>query len=109
MRQVQIDTICLRKCSCRLRGIPLEKESLLVRGKRVTAIAFISINGLLDVQVSTEVTNGGSFYEKLPQLQPYDGFIHQSVVIMDNCAIHHIQELEQFFIFSFHIHQTLPQ
>ena len=88
----------LRKYGYSVRGVPLQHQTLLVRGEHVTGIAFMSVNGLLDVKISRGSTDGDVFYEfvqkhLLPQLLPFNGVNQHSVVIMDNCAIHHIQEV----------------
>ena len=77
--------------------MPLVSHQLLVRGERVSALAIISTNGLLDVKVVRGTTNGDTFYDfiqenLLPLLMPFNGENPHSVVIMDNCSIHHIDE-----------------
>lgn len=64
----------------------------------MSAIAIISTHGLLDVHVVGGTTNGAVFYDfteqyLLPQLQPFNGLNEQSVVVMDNCSIHHIPDI----------------
>ena len=81
-----------------MRGTPLRKHSLLVRGDRVSGIAIMSLSGILDVSVSKGTTNGDTFYDfvqkyLLPQLQPFNGCNPHSVVVMDNCTIHHVHEV----------------
>lgn len=61
-----------------MRGLPLKKHILLVRGERVSGIAIMSMSGILDVSISKGTTNGDVFYDftkkfLLPQLQPFDG------------------------------------
>ena len=63
---------------------------LLYRGKRISAIAIMSYDGVLDVQIENETVDGECFLrfiEKtlLPTLMPFDGI---SIVIMDNASIH---------------------
>ena len=75
-------------------------HQLLVRGDHLSGIAFISVNGLLDVKVVTGATNGDVFYSfveehLLPCLLPFDGINPHSVVIMDNCSIHHVSGIVQ--------------
>lgn len=87
----------LRRYGYSMRGIPLRKHSLLVRGERVSGLAFMSIEGLLDVSIVKGTTDGDVFYDfvqkyLLPQLLPFNGINPHSVVIMDNCSVHHIQE-----------------
>ena len=71
---------------------------MLVRGERVSAIACISVSGLLDVMTVKGTTDGDDFYKfvqeyLLPHLMPFNGINPQSVVILDNCSIHHIVEI----------------
>lgn len=90
----------LRKYGYTLRGKELKEHTLLVRGVRITAIACISKEGLLDVKTLTGTTDGDSFYDflhthLLPHLQPYNGENPHSIVVLDNCSIHHIHEVTQ--------------
>ena len=87
----------IRRYGYSLRGRPLVCEKLFVRGKRVSAIAFMSMNGMLDCKTVTDSVNGEVFYNfvqtsLLPHLMPFNGTNPHSVVIMDNCSIHHIQQ-----------------
>ena len=57
----------------------------------------ISLCGVLDVRVRTGTTDGEVFYNfinknLLPHLQPFNGINQHSVVVMDNCSIHHIPD-----------------
>ena len=93
----------LRSHGYSIRGKPLRNHTLLVRGERVSAVACISISGLLDVKTVTGNTDGDTFYDfvqthLLPILQPYNGSNPHSVVIMDNCSIHHVPEVVKSLI-----------
>ena len=46
-----------------MRGMPLVSHRLLVRGECVSALAIISVSGLLDVKVVRGTTNGDTFYD----------------------------------------------
>ena len=91
----------LRKKGYSLRGKPAKLQRLLVRGQRVSVIAFLSFVGLLDFQLVTEAVDSVIFYDfvqevLLPHLMPFNGQnLHSqnphSVVILDNCSIHHVQ------------------
>ena len=77
-----------------MRGKPIMNHQLLIQGDHLCGIAFLSVNGLLDLKVIWGVANGDLFYnfvEKhlLPCLLPFwwEKSTH-SVVIMDNCSIH---------------------
>ena len=85
----------LRKYGYSIRGKPAQKHSLLVRGEHVSGIALISVNGLLDVDVVKGSVDGDKFYDfvqkhLLPHLMPFNGVNPHSVVILDNCSIHHV-------------------
>lgn len=56
----------------------LEQGTFLVRGERVSAIAMMSIGGIMDVFTIHGTTNADKFYEFVlkcfvPQLQPFNG------------------------------------
>jgi len=87
-----------RRYGYSIRGKRPVDQQLLVRGKRVSGLALMSIKGLLDVKIIDETADGDCFYDfvqkyVLPHLMPFNGYNLHSVVIMDNCAIHHIQEI----------------
>ena len=89
----------LRKYGYSVRGKPARNHSLLVRGERVSAVACMSVNGILDVKTVKGTCNGDIFYDfvqecLIPHLMPYNGINPHSIVVLDNCAIHHVQEVE---------------
>ena len=66
--------------------------------ERVSAISCISMNGILNIKTVRETTNGDTFYEfvrthLIPHLLPFNGVNPHSVVVPDNCAIHHCTEV----------------
>ena len=86
----------LRKYGYSLKGKPATTDTLLVRGKRYSAIAAMSLDGIVDVHITSESVNGDTFCEfiernLLPQMLPFDGINGRSVVIMDNASIHHTE------------------
>ncbi len=89
---------CLRKYGYSLRGKPPICHNLLSRGEHVSVIAFLSTEGVLDCQVVHGSVNGDVFYDLvekvlLPHLMPFDGNNPNSVVILDNCSIHHVDDV----------------
>ena len=63
----------------------------------MSGLAFMSVNGLIDVSNVKGTTDGDTFYDfvqkhLLPQLLPFNGINPRSVVVMDNCSVHHIEE-----------------
>ena len=78
-----------------VRGIPPRDHRLLIRGVRYSGIAVMSLEGLHDVHIMEGSVNGIRFEEfvtetLLPILNPFNGTNTRSVVVMDNCAIHHV-------------------
>ena len=84
----------LRKYGYSVRGKPAIKRSLFGRGERVSAISCTSIDGILDVKTHKETSNGDIFYDfvqthLIPHFLPFNGINPHSVVVLDNCSIHH--------------------
>ena len=64
----------------------------------MSAIANISVSGLLDVDVVKGPVDGDRFYDYIqthllhvPHLTPLNGVNPHSVVVLDNCSIHHVE------------------
>ena len=73
-------------------------QKLLVRGERISAIVFMSMHGVLDCKTVTGSVDGELFYNfvqasLLPHLMSFDGRNPHSIVVMDNCSIHHVDSL----------------
>ena len=73
-----------------------------MRGKRVSAIAAISSDGLVAVELTTDSVNAEKFLDfvrgsLIPEMEPFDGSIKKSIVILDNCSIHHVGVVKQLF------------
>ena len=84
----------IRKYGYSRCGRPLKNHTMLVRGERVSAVACMSVAGLLDVMTVTGTTDADTFYKfvqthLLPCIMPFNGVNPHSVVILDNCSIHH--------------------
>ena len=89
----------LRRYGYSLRGQRAVCRRLIVRGKRVSAVAALSMNGILDFSVTTNKVDGEYFYDfvrgcLIPNMLPFDGTNSTSVVVMDNCSIHHVEEVK---------------
>ena len=67
---------------------------LLIRGTRYSAIPVMSIQGIHDVQIVEGSVNGDKFESFITDtLNPFNGSNSLSVVIMDNCSIHHVDRV----------------
>ena len=88
----------LRRYAYSFRGKPARSHKLLVQGKHLNAIAFMSVFGIIDCHIENGSVDGDQFYmcvQKylLPHLMPFNGTNPHSVVIMDNASIHHVNEV----------------
>lgn len=88
----------IRKYGYSIRGIPLCDQRLLIRGTRYSTIPIVSIEGIHDVYIAEGNINGERFSyfiqnHLLPILQEFNGINPNSVVIMDNASIHHVEEV----------------
>ena len=87
-----------RKFGYGMRGIPPVDHRILVRGVRYSAIPVVSTEGVHDVFIAEGTMNGNRFKQfvedcVLPVLLPFDGNNPRSIVVMDNAAIHHVEEV----------------
>lgn len=87
-----------RKKGYSLRGRPARAQKLLVRGEHISAICLMSTEGMLACDVVSGSVDGDRFLEfvensLLPNLMPFDGYNPRNIVIMDNCSIHHVDEV----------------
>ena len=78
------------------RGQRAEVHRLMVRGKRVSSIAAISSTGMVDVYMTTDSVNGDTFFDfvrgsLIPNMLPFPN--PRSIVVMDNCSIHHVEQV----------------
>ena len=102
-----------RKYGYSLWGKPLHDHRLLVRGTRYSAIPIMSLEGIHDVYITEGTVNGDRFAEFVTKCLLT--FHHQSVVVMDNASIHHVDaitrlienSMEQEFVIYPPIHLTL--
>ena len=87
----------IRRYGYSLRGITPVYHRMLIRGRRVSAITAISNDGLVGVELTHGSVNGDIFADfvrgtLIPEMQSFDGSTEKkSVVIMDNCSIHHVR------------------
>ena len=92
----------IRKYGYALRGDTPTTHRLLSRGKRINAVAAICSNGLLTVDLTESTMTGERFFDfvrgsLIPNMLPFNGINPQSIAVLDNCAIHHVQEVKEVF------------
>ena len=88
----------IRKYGYSVRGKPIVSHKNLSRGKRINAIAIMSMEGMLDCVTTTDSVDSDVFYDfadkyLLPHLMPFNGTNRHSIVVMDNCSIHHCDDI----------------
>ena len=86
----------LRRYGYGIRGKPPRSCKLLVRGERISVISAMNENGIAALKIVRGTVDGDKFLEfiereLLPTLMPFDGINPNSVVILDNCAVHHVE------------------
>ena len=85
----------LRRYAYSWRGMPAVSHRLLVRGQRLSSLAIMSTSGVLDCHIVEGTVDGDIFYEfvqnnLLPHMMPFDGVNPNSVLVLDNASIHHV-------------------
>ena len=85
----------IRKHAYSIRGKTPTDHRLLARGTRYSVIPIMSLQGIHDVCLFEGSVNGDKFEDfvrssLLPILQPFNNVNTNSVVIMDNASIHHV-------------------
>ena len=90
----------LRKYGYSLRGKTPKSCRMLIRGERISVIGIMTLNGILDLHIVRGGVNGDEFVEfvdkcLLPVLMPYNGVNPNSIVILDNCSIHHVEPVKR--------------
>ena len=73
----------------------------------------MSLSGMEDIYITEENVNGDIFEHfvascLLPQLMPFNGVNTHSVVIMDNCSVHHLERVAQMITNTGAILKFLP-
>ena len=84
----------MRKYGYGLRGKPPRSCKLLVR-ERVSVITAMNEEGILVMKVVWGTVNGDDFLDFIQRdllltLMPFDGTNPYSIVILDNCSVHHV-------------------
>ena len=88
----------MRKFAYSLRGKPAMVTKLLKRGQCVSAIVGMSHNGIIDFYTTLSTVNSDSFLKfvqncLIPVLKPFNGVNEHSIVVLDNAAIHHVDNV----------------
>ena len=111
----------MRRFGYALWGKSPIQHGILHKGGRISAIAAIASTGAVAVDMTTGSVNGEVFFDfvrtlLIPQILPFDGENACSIVVLDNCSIHHVQHVIDLFVaagilvlFLFLMAQTICQ
>ena len=93
-------TDAVRRIGYSLRGNPVKAQKLLVKGEHISVIAAISAKGVETIKIVRGSVDGDVFYDfvcenLLSKVMPFNSINSNSVVIMDNCSVHHTNEVEE--------------
>ena len=101
-----------------MRGLAPICHRIVSCGRRISAITAISDEGLVRVEFTYCTVNAEKFTDFLrgtliPEMQPFDGLPKKSIIIMDNCSIHHAVQTQQLLnvagILLFYIYHHIVQ
>ena len=96
-----------------IRGKPVKVQKLLVRGERISVITAMSMEGIIAMKIVRGGVNGDAFYEFIcnnlvQHLMPFNSTNKHSVVVLDNCSIHHVDEVRELLNDTSVLTQFLP-
>ena len=79
------------------------RHGILHKGGRISAIAAIASTGIVAVDMTTGTVNGAVFFDfgrslLIPQILPFECENARSIVVLDNCSIHHVQHVIDLFV-----------
>ena len=79
-----------------LRGTRAVSHRILSRGKRINVMAAMSTSGIIATNMTSSTVSGDTFFDFLsgtliPNMLPFDGLNERSVLVLDNCSVHHIE------------------
>ncbi len=84
----------IRNLGYAMRGIRPVCKRLLHRGQRISAVAAMCSEGVIALELGEGTYNGDRFLEfitgiLIPEMLQFDGSSPRSVLVLDNCSIHH--------------------
>ena len=96
-----------------IRGKPVKVQKLLVRGERISVITAMSMEGIIAMKIVRGGVNGDAFYEFIcnnlvQHLMPFNSTNKHSVVVLDNCSIHHVDKVRELLNDTSVLTQFLP-
>ena len=103
----------IRSYGYSLRGMRSEDHQLKLGRLSINVIGMMSMSGMEDIYIVEKNVNGDIFEQfvatcLLPQLMPFNGANTHSVVIMDNCSMHHLERITQMITSTGAVLKFLP-
>ena len=88
----------IRKFGYSLRGVTPVYNRYIVRGTRISSVVAMASQGVLTHDFVTGTMNGEKFFDfvrgkLIPCMQPFPG--PNSILVMDNCSIHHVEMVKE--------------
>lgn len=104
---------CARKMGYAMRGERPVCSRVLSRGRRVSALAAMCSEGIIATELYEGTCDGDRFLNfiigiLIPVMLQFDGSSPRSVLIMDNCTVHHVAPVLQTLIDAGIIPMFLP-
>ena len=100
MRQGAIETATLyvRKFGYSIQGATPQCHRLFINGARISVVAVMASDRMVAWEYTRSNMDSEHFFNfirglLIPQMHPFDGSSSKSVLIMDNCSIHHVPEV----------------
>ena len=87
-----------RKFGYALKGETPEYYRIHAHGRRVSSVAAMSVDGVVAYELTYNNVNGEFFLDFLraslvPEMMTYNGSNPKSIIIMDNCSVHHVHSV----------------
>lgn len=85
----------IRKMGYAMKGERPVCKRILHRGQRISAVAAMCCDGVIALELEAGTMNGDKFFQfitetLIPEMMQFDGSNARSVLLMDNCSIHHV-------------------
>ncbi len=84
----------IRKYGYAIRGVRPVTHRFLARGKRINVIAGMSLTtGIVATDMTSNTVNGDTLFDFVRGTLiplPFDGSYEPSILILDNCSVHHV-------------------
>ena len=103
----------VRRCGYVLRGEYPVYHRFLHHGQRISAIAALSADGVIALELTKGTVDGSKFVDfirgkLIGEMQPFDGENTRSILVLDNCSVHHVHEVSELLDEAGILHFFLP-